>query len=139
MTFIPSDPVSVSDNFIYEWNLIKSELNALRNKEAAMRRRIFDAFFTEEEGVTYYELGHGYKLKAEQNFDRKIDETALKANSLLFLQSGINLERIVRYKAEIAIGEYRKLSEENKKLFDTVLTTKPGLPQLSIIKPKVDK
>jgi hypothetical protein len=51
-------------------------------------------------------------------------------------QPKLELEKLVKWKPEVSIKEYRLLTDEQRLLFDQVLVIKPGMPGLDIVIPK---
>jgi hypothetical protein len=48
----------------------------------------------------------------------------------------LHIDKLVKWKPEVAITEYRKLTEEERNRFDQCLVIKPGSPSLEIVIPK---
>jgi hypothetical protein len=129
--------VTIQD--VFTWYRMKDELNKLKLAEHLLRNRIFAKFFTApKEGTNKYDLGialpesAGYYLKAVYPIERKIDEVMLKTGADRFREAKINLDSLVRYKAELEVKEYRTLTAEQMQVFNQCLTIKPGSVQLSI-------
>ena len=96
---------------------------------------IFNSVFTEpKEGVNRVDIANGWKLKADYKYYRNIDEAALPA-ILKQLPEG-SADRLVKYKPELKVRDYKALTEEQRKIFDEALVIKPGTPSLSIESPK---
>lgn len=92
-----------------------------------------------------HELNAGWKLKLVHKFNYTLDkdnekvESALDRMSKLGNEGTFIAERIVRWKPELSIKEYRELDGEYRKIVDSVLTIKPGTPAIELVEPKVKK
>lgn len=129
---------------LVEWYKMKKQLAALKVAENLLRNRIFKFFFkTPTEGTNSHPLkdGTGAVLKAVHGIARKIDESELEALRDAMATEGSNLPefgltKLIKWKPELSISEYRKLSDEDKQIFDRVLIVKPESPQVDIVIPK---
>lgn len=123
----------------------KRDLAAAADRECTLRKACVSVFFPDDatnvnaEGTRNFELAQGYKLKAvfKLNYNLKQAEidAALTAMEKLGNQGKFLAERIVKWKAELSVKEYRELEPAYKALIDKVLTTSPGLPSLEIVAP----
>lgn len=142
MVEVPEDVVTAAD--LAEWFKVKAQLGKLKSAEALMRTRIFKFFFkAPKEGTNKVDLndGTGAQLKADHTINRSVDIgslDALKAAQLVEGYNGpkLNFDNLIKWKPEVSITEYRKLTEEERHLFDQCLIIKPGSPQLEISIPK---
>lgn len=102
-----------------------------------LRKKIFATYFPNpKEGTNDVPLSDGYVLKAQHKIDRKIDEPAMVALAEEFEAAKILVKDLVKFKPELKIAEYRKLGEEQRKVFEKALIIKPGAPQMEVVKPK---
>lgn len=127
------------------WYRLQQELGKLKTQEALLRRRIFDAYFpTPAEGVNKVELndGTGAELKGTHKIQRDVDQGAYDAYRTDQKKEGSNLvqlpmiDDLVKWKPEVVLSEYRKLTDEERMAFDQCLIIKPGSPSLEISIPK---
>src|SRR5690606_18346745 len=119
------------------WYIVQEELSKLKNEEQLLRQKIFKGMFhNPEEGVNTIPLADGFVLKGKRVINRTVDEAAFKSSIEELAKHGIRTDEIVRYKPELVISAYRKLTEEQRHLMDTVLIIKDGMPGLEIVKPK---
>lgn len=122
------------------WYEMSQELRTLRAKESALRKQIFGAAFDNPvEGTNNHELDDGYVLKAKYPLTRTIDEGALAAITEKLTELGVHPDSLVKYKPELKVAPYRKLNDEQRKLFDQALIIKPGSPTLEIVLPAKNK
>lgn len=148
---IPEDVVTPEQ--LAEWYEVQQELSRLKQKESLMRSRIYKFFFKEpKEGTNKVPLndGTGAELKAQRVIDRKVDPGTLDAlreaqrvNWGEGHQPGtlpnvpkLALDKLVKWKPELSVKDYRELSEEERIYFDQCLIIKDGSPQLEIVIPK---
>jgi hypothetical protein len=139
-----TEETAVTPEDLAKWFLIKKQLGELKAVEAMMRKRIFNFYFpAPEEGTNTFPLkdGTGAELKATHVIDRKVDEGELEALKEAMFAEGSNLPeldltKLIKWKPELAISEYRKLSDEERLIFDRCLVVKPGMPQVDIKIPK---
>lgn len=109
----------------------------LVDEEMALRKQVFAEFFpTPEEGVNDHKLTGGFVLKGTHKIERKVDEAMLSAKEGELIKAGIPMNELIEMKPKLATKEYRKLSAEQRKLFEQVLDIKIGAPQMEIVKPK---
>jgi hypothetical protein len=142
MILIPERDVTVEH--MKEWYALKQQIDDLKNKEVVLRQFIFNGIFPKpEEGINKYDIndGTGAVLKATHVINRKVQEDALDelTKSLQTNASNLpqlDLSKLVKWKPEVSIKEYRLLTDEQRNLFDQTLVIKPGMPSLEIMIPK---
>lgn len=146
------EATAVTPQELSKWYLLKKQLGEVKSAEAMMRTRIAKFFFpTPDEGTNTHPLkdGTGANLKMVHSIDRKVDEGELAAldealaiaqndptNNLHTFSKEIDLTKLIVWKPELKIAEYRKLTEAQRQVFDRILVVKPGMPQLDITIPK---
>ena len=141
MALIPEREVTLEH--LKEWYEIKQQLDELKNKEVVMRQFITAGLFPEPtEGTNTVPLndGTGAVAKMTHVINRKVDEEqydelekSLQTDNNL---PRLDLAKLVRWKPEVSIKEYRTLTDEERHLFDQALVIKPGMPGLDIMIPK---
>lgn len=150
-----TDEVAVTLADLTTWFKLKAQLAEVKGAEAMLRGRIFKFFFpTPTEGAkdnkfALKALGDttGAVLQADHTINRKVDESELEAlrDALLAAEDdeknnlhGIDLDltKLIKWKPEVSITEYRKLSEAQQAVFDRCLVITPGSPQMEIKIPK---
>lgn len=113
-----------------EWQDAVKTLSDAKMREMELRKILFNAAFPNpEEGVQRVDLMDGGKLKGTYKLNRKIDVDALDKIPDRLKQY------CIKYKPELDIKEYRKLSREDTIVFDTCLTVTPGAPSLEVERP----
>jgi hypothetical protein len=131
---------------VAKWYLMKQQLTELTAAEAMLRRRLADHFFpkpTEGSAGNKHELkdGTGAVLQMDHKINRTVLEAELDALKAACKEEGSNLpklpfNKLVKYKPELAKGEYNKLTKEEREVFDRALNIKPGMPDLKVVIPK---
>jgi hypothetical protein len=132
---------------ILAWEQAVKVLATAKDAEIALRKEVLAEAFafdpeTLREGTENFELGNGYKLKAVfkvsrnlNNEDEAVDKVLAKIEKTS--PEGVFIaERLVKWKPELSISEYKKLPEKFKKLFDEVVISKEAMPVLEFIAPK---
>lgn len=145
-----TNETSVTPAELSKWYLLKKQLAEVKTAESLMRSRIAKFFFpTPDEGTNTHPLkdGTGANLKMVHTIDRKVDEGELEALREALAKAEDNREdnlhglefdfsKLIVWKPELKIAEYRKLTDAQREVFDRVLVVKPGMPQLDITIPK---
>lgn len=142
MTLIPERQVTVQH--LAEWYALKQQLDEIKNKEVVLRQFIFAGLFpAPTEGTNSHPVndGTGAVVKGTNTINRTVQEELLTElqKSLAMPDNNLpklDLAKLVKWKPEISIKEYRTLTEEERNLFDQVLVIKPGMPGLDIVIPK---
>lgn len=116
-----------------EWIAVKTDLERLKKREADLRKKLFDgAFPAPIEGVNTVELSDGSIVKGTYKINRTVDEAALQA-----VKENLPAEksaRLVIFKPQLSLTEYRKLTDEERKIFDAALIVRPGSVSLEVIR-----
>jgi hypothetical protein len=119
------------------WYTLQEQLAAVKEQEMALRKKIFAAYFAHpKEGTNTESLADGWVIKGQFKIDRQVDPESLVTMRPYLTQEGISVDNLIKYKPELILPEYRKLSAEQMVKFDNILKIKPGSPSLEIVKPK---
>jgi hypothetical protein len=108
-------------------------------EEQMIRGACVRQFFGEHpaEGTNSLDLTDGYVLKATVQYTRTVDKAAfLNIADQLRELIGPKVDEVVRWKPELATGEFRKLQGDAAALLNSVITTKSGLAGMEIVLPK---
>ena len=135
------------DAKIIAWEAAVNALAAAKDAEAALRKEVLAEAFAFDpealrEGTENFELGNGYKLKAVFKISRNLNNENEAVDKLLSKiektgpEGAFIAERLVKWKPELSVSEYKKLPEKFKKLFDEVVTSKEATPALELVVPK---
>lgn len=135
------------DAKILAWEQAVKALAAAKDAEAALRKEVLAEAFAFDpealrEGTENFELGNGYKLKAVfkisrtmNNADDAVDKVLTKIEKT-GPEGQFIAERLVKWKPELSVSEYKKLPEKFKKLIDEVVVSKEAMPTLELVAPK---
>lgn len=134
------------DQLLMEWNAAKSNLEAAKAKELELRNIIvnelglFDS--AKEKGTERYKLGNGWELKCE----KKLNWTTYAEINGVHIESALDeiaktagrmaADELVKFKPEIKISIYEKLTANEQRIINPFLSHKPGTPSLELIAPK---
>lgn len=145
-----TEETAVTPAELSKWYLLKKQLSEVKTAEALMRSRIAKFFFpTPDEGTNTHPLkdGTGANLKMVHTIDRKVDEGELEALREALAKAEedptsnlhgmeFDFSKLIVWKPELKLAEYRKLTDAQRDVFDRILVVKPGMPQLDITIPK---
>jgi len=125
------------DKLVSDWQHADTLLKASKAAEYQLRleiaRDLFDGRV--ESGTENLDLGSGYILKCTKKLNYSLD--AKKVQSVLDkLSSSILAARLVTWKPDLRISEYKQLPDDDRVKVDTVLTIKQGTPSVLLIEPK---
>lgn len=142
------------DQILMKWQEMKEDIEKAKEREMEMRKYIVKRAFPEKkEGMNTAELGAGYQLKAAVKYNYTLDpdiekiEKALDAIEQIGNRGSFLAERLVSWKANFLVTEYRPLCEDDateeekkiKAIVDSILTISEAAPSLEIKEPKAKK
>ncbi len=124
---------------VAEWAGLGPQLWALKAREMELRKELFAfAFPNPLEGTNKADLPENWLLKGTYKLDRSVDEAAFNAIKDQLRAININPDPLVRFKPELAVRDYKALSEQARGIFDQCLLIKSGAPSLELVPPKVN-
>jgi hypothetical protein len=122
------------------WYELANQMKALKDEEATLRKELFsECFPVYKEGTNKLDLTEGWVLKVTVPVNRKVDEAAFAAYKEVLIANNISPDKLVRWKAELAVSFYKTLDDEEKELVDQFLTISDGSPQMEIVLPAKNK
>lgn len=135
------------DMVIGEWNDAVAALAKAKELESKLRTELVTRKFPshKDSGTENAELANGWKLKAvfKQNYNlQNKDDAVDKALSKIEKTSEAGAfiaARLVKWKPELSVTEYKALEPKLKKIIDEVLTISDGTPALELVAPKTAK
>jgi hypothetical protein len=134
---------SERDVLIGKWLEAQAASKAAVETERLLRVQVMQSFFPEaqpDEGTVNQELGNGYKLKFvfKQNITLNKDKVddALAEIERQGEEGKFIAGRLIKFKPELSLTEYKQLEPKMKKIIDKVITSKPGSPTIEFIEPK---
>jgi hypothetical protein len=137
MAQVPENKVTEHDLSV--WFKMAEQLKKLRDSEMVLRKRIFSGFFPEpKEGINRVEISNGFNLEVSYPIERKVDEVALDALTPDDWEKvGLSKDVLIKYKPSLVVSAYRQLTDEQRAIFDQILTIKDGSPSgMKVVKKK---
>jgi len=121
-----------------DWYELSAQLEKIKAAEMVARMTVFNRCFPHAvEGTNKLSLGNGWELNATYPITRKVDVAMLTAQANHLREDlKIPLDDVIVQKPELSVSAYRKLTEDQRREFDLVLTVKPGSPQMKLVQPK---
>lgn len=145
------------DRILAAWEATKVALEQAKENEMKLRKEFVKFAFDNDKlsGTERIELANGYQAKAVKKLNFKfvapegvkvVDavDKALTEIEAIGGEAQFIAERLVKWTADLSIGEYNKLGESEigrqiKAKIDTVIETTEGAPTLEIVPPKGSK
>ena len=128
-----------SDNNLMEWRELQIQMKQLKSREMELRKLIVQESFDPNmvEGTETIDLGNDYKLKCRHTLRYNVERDNEKVLQVVSKLPVDVAKRILKWKADLSLTEYKQLDKEHKKLVDKIVTTVPGNPVLELVEPKV--
>lgn len=139
---------SNKDAILTAWKEAAATLATAKARESELRAQVLEVFSEEaapgHSGTENVEVGWGYTLKIIHKLNYKLDsaddyakvEKALDAIEKTQEGGNVIAERLVKWKGELSISEYKKLDSRQKALIDAVLTITDATPSIELVAPK---
>lgn len=136
------------DELLTAWKEAKAALDRYKALESEHRKSVVETFSQDAKpghsGTENVDVGWGYKLKIVHGLTYKLDNAndGEKLDKVLdqiekSMEGGnIIAERLVKWKPELSVSEYKLLSPANKALIDSVLTITDATPTVTLVAPK---
>lgn len=133
-------------SLLHQWTDASKNLEVAKAAELRLRKEILKVYFPDgKDGTETIELDSGSKLKAtfKQNFS--LDKDTEKVDAILEkLEKSTKdgkfvADRLVKWKPEISVIEWRVLSSQHRKIVEPIVTIKSGQPSLELVLPKGTK
>lgn len=122
---------------LVELETLNQQMKDMKEREQALRVRIFGACFENPvEGTNNFPLPAGYVLKFTHKINRIVDASVLQSVREELETLKVNMDDVIKFKPELAVGTYKKLTPEAKLVMDKAVTSKPGTPSYEIVLPK---
>lgn len=118
-----------------QWFLKKQELAKVQAAERALRDTVVSLYLPEDqkkEGTNTIKLPTGDELKIVCGIDRKVDKAIWSSLLPQLCELGVDVNEVVETKVELRVGNYKKLTDEQRSVMDECVTSKWGSPQVSI-------
>ena len=141
------NPNANRDALLTKWQDAKNALDAAKAIEADLRRQVMETLFNFDEnelreGTENIELGNGYIAKAvfktsyklTSDVDSMLDKLEEESEEGEFIA-----KRLVNFKPELSVSEYKKLPANLRAIANMAIVTKPAMPSFEIVAPKAKK
>lgn len=118
-----------------QWFLKKQELAKVQASERVLRDTVVSLYLPEDqkkEGTNTIKLPTGDELKIVCGIDRKVDKAIWSSLLPQLCELGVDVNEVVETKVELRVGNYKKLTDEQRSVMDECVTSKWGSPQVSI-------
>lgn len=143
--FSPQEYIFYRDFLLEKWETSKTEMAAAQATEMDLRKQFVKFAFDPEKksGTERIELANGYEAKAVKKVNYSVNQetvnSALDKIEALGPEGKFIAERLIKWKADLSLTEYKGLAPQYKVLIDEAVTTTDGAPTLEIIEPKSKK
>lgn len=119
-----------------EWQEVSEKLDDLKAREKDLRVELFSgAFMSPTEGTNKHKLPDGRVFVGKYTVNRYVEAATIDDTLNRLREMGVgNTDELIRYKPELAIREFRSLSDEAKLVLSESVTARPGTPQIEIRK-----
>ena len=127
------------NQLLTNWQKATTDLLIAKEHEMNMRKHIVGRLFPNaKEGTNNFNLGNGYKLTAIVKFNYKFESNDKVQEMIMeFERIGSDISaRLVKWKPEPSITEYRKLTGMSKEIADKAIIITDATPSLEIKAPK---
>jgi len=139
---VKPDPNYNRNDALRLWQKAAHDLEVAKEVEINLRNLILsNEFKNASRGTNNLELGNGWILKAVIKENVKLDPNTDTVDAALAKMAKVGnegtflSERLVVWEQSLETAEYYKLNGEYKKIFDTVVTIKPGQGSLELVDP----
>ncbi len=125
-----------------DWENSRAILDGAKTNEMELRRQVQASFFpTPKEGTQRVDLANGWALKfvhkTNYTFDDKDElHKALSEIEATGNEGAFVAQRLVSFKPELKVAEYKTLADPYRKIIDRVITTKPAAPAIELEGPR---
>lgn len=122
-------------DLVAEWDVAKKALDNAKKTELELRERIVaERFQSNDVGIFHYTTEDACDLVCVKKLNYKLDKAAtIIAQDTIAAIIGDELTgRLVNWKPELSISEYKKLPDEARAVIDTALTITPATPTLEL-------
>ena len=128
-----------TNDLLMNWQKATTDLLLAKEYEMNIRKYIMGRLFPNaKEGTNNFDLGNGYKLTAVVKFNYKFESNDKVQEMIMeFERIGSDVSaRLVKWKPEPSITEYRKLTGQYKAIADAAIIITDATPSLEIKAPK---
>lgn len=127
---------------LHHWGIVAGQLALLKQTEMELRKECALFALVEYKPEAFKEqidIGNGYKLKAENVINYKLDSVERVEQICDELMKAGFTEipaKVFKWKPELSLSFYKTLTPAQKAIVDQVVSTSIGSPKLEIVEPK---
>lgn len=126
---------------ILAWARSAEDLARIKAVELERRQELVEKLFADAgEGTTTLDLGNGFVLVCEKGVRYKLDPEKTRAAEAALRKLGkvgdLIAKRLLKWKPDISVREYKALEDEHAALFSDALTITQSTPTLKLRPPK---
>ena len=127
---------------VVAWHELHEQLTDLKARELQARQKVIAKYFADAkgDGTKTTDLGRGFTLAATFRTSYSLDpDKAREAQDKIAAQGDLGVElatRVVRWKPELRVGEFKKLPPAFERIIRKALTISSGTPSLELREPK---
>lgn len=123
---------------LQEWYEAQQQLQALKEKEARLRKLVAESFDVEKDfaGTKKRPLGNGWTLEASWSLTYKVLPDVVEELMPELLDKGIDPRAVVRWKPELDKRNYNALTPEQQQVMNLCMEVKQGMPTMKVVAPK---
>ena len=118
---------------LLQWESQKADLAKSREDEMSLRKAISNTLFPDGKEGTNKCYVDDIAVSAVLKTNRSVDKGRLSAFAEEFAEYNINVDELITYKPELKVGPYRKLSDQQRAVFNQALTIREGAPEVKIV------
>ena len=140
------DHITYRDYLLESWEQSKVALGTAKESEMNKRKAFVTFAFdpNKKSGTEHIELANGYQAKAVKKINYNLNQDLVNdcldaIENIGGAEGKIIAERLVSWKADLSMTEYKLLDPKYKVLIDKAITTTDGAPSLEIVAPKNTK
>jgi len=123
------------NDLVSRWERAKVALDAAKKLESALREELVAAHFQQNStGTHHFDTPDGRDLVCVKKLNYKLDkDTTAEAQSVIATLIGVELaSRLVSWKPDLSLTEYKKLPDNARVIIDRALTITPATPTLEL-------
>lgn len=124
-----------TDALVAEWIEASEALDIYKKREKDLREQVVEALFKDAPiGTNDHELPTGDTLSCVKKLNYKLDPdtTPIAQQSMYGIVGPELARRLVKWKPELSVSEYKKLPDNARAIIDKVLTITPATPTLEL-------
>lgn len=121
-----------------DWQRAVDALAQWKAYELSLRRIVGEYYFPDArpDGHHTLKLAEGWSLTFDTKMNRTLENKRGETSKVASQLPPEVAEKTIGWKPSLKMTGYKKLTDEQKALVDSVMTSKPGTPTLTLVPPK---